>query len=37
MIDGKYHWNPKGAFRGVKAGDSPADPPIGMILFQKIN
>lgn len=37
IIDGKYHWNPKGAFREVKAGDSPADPPRGMILFQKIN
>lgn len=37
MLENKYHWNSKGAFRGVKAGSTPVNPPQGMMIFQKIN
>ncbi len=35
MIDNKYHWNPLGAFNGVKAGSTPKGPPEGMTIFSK--
>ncbi|MEN4759614.1 hypothetical protein ABEG63_04665 [Chryseobacterium sp. C39-AII1] len=35
QIDGKYPWQPQGAYNDVKAGDFPLGPPNCMCLFQK--